>query len=339
MLYEALVIDNSTFYSNGKIIVRIPNFYNRNMNWDLSTDHPNLINEGKDGDKILDFEALVYSPYGGGRNFGVFFLPQINQKGFVMPIGHHSNKFVWLGSFFEPFRDEQFNVEYVNIPSDNIESEGEDSDGVIGGEQNMDAESIEDALKKNFVARFKTTNANSIEEIDWQQRPTSNIITIGDKKATITHFAEEEGWSDGTANNYQTISIGEDEEGNQAIDLKFTNGESFQELKIEDGLIKAQIDKEGTIISIEISPDGGVNLITEGDVVLDIEGKLKISDASDQVVLYSELVKIIEAFEKHIHQTPNGPTVGDPLNADMSPLSSKITTPKNDMKSEKVDTI
>jgi len=345
MLYEALVIDNKNFYSNGKIKVRIPNFYHRNMNWDLAGEYPDLLEEAEikgDAEYSNDFEASVYSPYGGGRNFGVFFLPQINQKGLVMPIGQGTNRFVWLGSFFEAYRTDNFDVEYVNIPSDDIEQ----SDGSTAGEQTMDAESSADALKKNFVARFKTTNADSQEDLDWQQRPTSNIITVGDKESKVTHYAKEEKFS---------ASMNLTEEG---FNIEVDNEEKFSaSMNLTEEGFNIEVDNEGNLNTFKIkNTDDGISLYfedTEGnkmnfnkntgfevesvkDATFKTEGKLKFNGAGDQGVLYSFLKKIIDAFEKHIHQTPSGPSA-TPLNADQSPITSKTTAAKNDMKSESLE--
>jgi len=324
MLYEALVIDNKNFYSNGKIKVRIPNFYHRNMNWDLAGEYPDLLEEAEikgDAEYSNDFEASVYSPYGGGRNFGVFFLPQINQKGLVMPIGQGTNRFVWLGSFFEAYRTDNFDVEYVNIPSDDIEQ----SDGSTAGEQTMDAESSADALKKNFVARFKTTNADSQEDLDWQQRPTSNIITVGDKESKVTHYAKEEKFSASMNLTEEGFNIEVDNEGNL---------NTFKIKNTDDGISLYFEDTEGN--KMNFNKNTGFEVESVKDATFKTEGKLKFNGAGDQGVLYSFLKKIIDAFEKHIHQTPSGPSA-TPLNADQSPITSKTTAAKNDMKSESLE--
>lgn len=324
MLYEALVIDNKPFYSKGKIIVRIPNFYHRNMNWDLASEYPDLIEESEidnEAELTNDFEAFVYSPYGGGRNFGVFFLPQINQKGLVMPIGQGGTKFVWLGSFFEAVRDDNFNVEYVNIPSDDLEQ----TDGSTSGEQTMDAENEEEALGKNFVARFKTTNSDSQEGVDWQERFTSNIITVGDKEAKITHYAKEEKFSTSMSLTEEGFNIEVDNEGNL---------NTFKIKNTDDGVSFYFEDTEGD--KMNFNKDTGFEVESVKDATIKTDGKIKFNGSGDQGVLYSFLKKIIDAFEKHIHIAPTGPTAS-PLNPDQSPIASKTTSAKNDMKSESLE--
>lgn len=350
MLYEALVIDNKPFYSKGKIIVRIPNFYHRNMNWDLSSEYPDLIEESEidnETEQTNDFEAFVYSPYGGGRNFGVFFLPQINQKGLVMPIGQGQTKFVWLGSFFEAVRDDNFNVEYANIPSDDPVQK----DGSTSGEQSMDAENEEEALGKNFVARFKTTNSDSQEGVDWGLRPTSNIITIGDKKAKITHFSEEDGWDEDTPQKWQEISIEKNEDGEDEITNSIVNDVDTKKSKIslKESSFNVEVDNNGDISKFYVANDDEgisfyfedsygniITLNTNDGIKVETEGTIKINGASDTAVLYSQLKKIIEALEGHIHIAPSGPTAS-PLNPDQSPITAKTTKPKNDMESESTE--
>jgi hypothetical protein len=374
MLMEALVVDNSTFYKNGKIRVRVPHFYHRKMIWNLADEYPDFKEEAQiegETEHTNDFEAYVYSPYGGGRNFGLFFLPQVNQRGVVMPIGQGQKKLLWLGSFFIPEYDDNFEITHVNIPSDKPENEGEDTDGVIDGEQNMDAEDAEEAFSKNFVARFKTTKDDSQDNVDWQKRPTSNIITIGDKEANLRHYSFEDGWDENTPQKWQDLIIHKNEDEEDEIKSTVQNDADKKSTTItqKENIVEIQVDNDGDISKFYIANDdnevsfyfedsygniisldkeNGVKVETEkditattegditaeagGDVVLDLDGALKLNGASDQAVLYSQLKKIITAFESHIHQTPTGPSTS-PLTASQAPITSKTASAKNNMKS------
>lgn len=401
MVYEALVIDNSEFYSKGKIRVRIPQFYNRKMIWDLTENFPDFKQDSQteDEDYGNDFEAMVYSPYGGGKNFGVFFLPQVNQKGIVILIGQSERRLLWLGSFFEPtFKDENFpELEYVNIPSDLPES----THGSVEGEHNMDAEDVEEALGKNFVARFKTTKRGNSdqEDVDWEARPTSNIITIGDKNAKVTHFSEEDGWDEDTPQKWQEFSIEKNEDDEDEIKTIVHNEKDSKISKtiLKENTFNVEIDNNGEISKfyvanddegisfyfedsygnmVTLNKDEGIKIQTEkdltttiegdttieatgsltakaggdvvvessenanikagGDVVVETGGTVKINGASDTAVLYSQLKKIIEALEGHIHIAPTGPTAS-PLNSDMSPITAKTMQSKMDMESKSLE--
>lgn len=306
MVFEALVVETDTFFEKGTIVVRIPSFYFRKMNWDLSEDYPDFLNDGLINDKrTYDFEAYVYSPYGGGSNFGTFFLPQVNQRGIVMAMDKHLKQLVWLGSFFMPTRDDNWNVKHVNFPTDDMNKEGEEGYGVLNGEQNMLAEDLEEAKSKNFVARFKTTDKNSAEGLNWEERPTSNIISIGDNSFFVTHFSKDEGWEDKDPKKWTTFSMEKDEEGKDLTELKRVDVYSEIEQKIalstiddkesiiaqvkekdtygkvvltKDG-INIEMDKEGDIYSFSLSSENGnMKLSVNGnDIELDKDGKLTVN--------------------------------------------------------------
>jgi len=204
MFLPAIVIDNTRFFETGTIRVRVAHYYNRPMNWDLSTDFPLSIQEGIKTEVIddeeveitshtEDFEALIFAPLGGGRNYGVLNLPQINEKGFITFISGNERRPLWVGSFFEPFRDATLNVLRTNIPSDKVDMEGDGEnieadlpnekgkvtieqglDGSIAQTQNMDVVTPEEedgrptelqqALGKNIIVRTKTTRYERDED-------------------------------------------------------------------------------------------------------------------------------------------------------------------------------
>ena len=106
-IYTAVCVDNSKFFETGRIFVRmfdlsgIPLFNSDGT----PTGYDDLKNDAKlrnTGTELTqDFEALVYAPLGGGRNYGMFMLPQINSKGLVMFLDGDESKPIWMGSFFD----------------------------------------------------------------------------------------------------------------------------------------------------------------------------------------------------------------------------------------------
>lgn len=352
MLYKAIVLDNTNLFTRGTIRVRVPNFYNKKMTWNLEEGFPSAIEEGEeatDGEFTKDFEAVLHSPLGGGRNYGVLQVPQINEKGIVAFLGGGLSKPVWMGSIFEPVRDDSFQMEYVNFPSDKFE-DGEDSDGV-NSESNI-GDDVEKDLEKSIIIRTKHTTKDSASDIDFQQQKTSNIITIGKRRTRITNFQEED-WNGDSAENYSDIIIGLNDDGEDVIQI---------ERKKEDKTITFKISSEGIFASIE---EGDFNLITEsgnfivsspdGDVEVEaknvnitsektfvdgdaeITGKVKIAGGGDSVVLHGDLLDIIEKFENHIHVAPTGPT-SPPLESNQAPLAPGIIGKKNSMKSKNLET-
>jgi len=102
-IYKAIVTDNSSFYNTGKIRVRIQKFYNQELSWDMSVSYnQNDFNK----DLLNDVDALVHTPIGGGNNYGLFALPQINSVGLVQFLSGDINIPIWMGSFFRPEFDQ-----------------------------------------------------------------------------------------------------------------------------------------------------------------------------------------------------------------------------------------
>jgi hypothetical protein len=112
------------------------------------------------------------------------------------------------------------------------------------------------------------------------------------------------------------------------------NLNTFKIKNTDDGISLYFEDTEGN--KMNFNKNTGFEVESVKDATFKTEGKLKFNGAGDQGVLYSFLKKIIDAFEKHIHQTPSGPSA-TPLNADQSPITSKTTAAKNDMKSESLE--
>lgn len=193
MIYNALVIDNSSFFKTGTIRVRIPNYFYGEMHWDLSKS-PSDIADGYDKTKNThkDFDAYIFSPIGGGKNFGAFFLPEPNTSGLIAFIGNaieRGNKCFWLGSIFEPtFRKEedQQNLDNINIPSDKLTANGPNQDGFVNGGKN--SEIYDGAL----VLRLKSTTIDDIQnptsdKLDWEKNNTENLVVINKDKVLIHH--------------------------------------------------------------------------------------------------------------------------------------------------------
>jgi|GEM_PF-2793090 len=374
MIFEALVLDTDRFFETGKITVRIPEFYFGEMEWDISEDPETAKNLYEDN-VAKDFEVFVYSPYGGGKNFGTIFLPQVNQKGIVMFFTKSLNKGMWFGSFYQTFLNKNKDLDYVDIPSDDPEKlHGVTSDGVNLKDDDKD---------KNFIARFKTTKG--ADNANWEEQKTSNIISIGDNELYVTHFSKDNGWEkELVPKEFINFFIGKDKETEKEIaylkkenkDLKKTqkiaityteeNKEGFiaeinNEKDKKNGKLILTEDGFQIIISeggnktreITLNKDNGIEIIVDDDkkISLDKDGNflfdvkemdittdgIVINDGENYAVLYNELKKIIEKLEKHIHVAPTGITTG-PLETTMAPLSPGIMSDKQKMKSKSIKT-
>jgi hypothetical protein len=194
MIYSAIVINNSEFFTSGTIQVRIQNYFYGNMAWDLSQ-NTSAVTDGYDANTKThkDFDAYVFSPIGGGKNYGMFYLPEPNTKGYVAFIGNpieRGNKCFWLGSIFEPtFYPNSKNLESINIPSDKISSNGKKADGFIDGTQNSDVYdgALVIRLKSTAVKNSSGKTAPDSSSLNWENSNTENLIVINKDKVLIHH--------------------------------------------------------------------------------------------------------------------------------------------------------
>ena len=374
MVYEAMVIDNSHFFERGTITVRIANFYFGKMNYDLREDFPEQLENNKiegNDNRTLDWEAKLSAPTGGGRNYGALFIPQINEKGIVTFLNGSQQSLLWLGSLFEPIKDDTYKVTSVNIPSDKLDAEGVDSDGAIAGKHNLDAETVEDALKKNFIYRTKNTvYTDTADDIDWEKIHTTNVVSIGEKEILVRHYAEEDGWNENIPEKYQDIKLHRNDEGKDEINFEVTNisdevsskisitdtdiniistsadgGNSINISTAEDYAINIT-DVNGNVIiinedgislqasgNIDIIADGEFNIINSGDIIISSDGKVILQDDEMGAVRAKELISMIGAFETHGHICPSGPTVGPPTDGTPAPLAPQLIGDKQGMES------
>jgi len=335
------VLDNADVFTSGTIRVRIAGFYNRKIIWNLEEKFPDTIEEGdrEDSTSHNDFEAILSSAFGGGRNYGMFVLPQINEKGIVAFLGNGYSKPVWLGGIFENKRDENFDIEFVNIPSDKLE-DGEDTDGVLD-EVNLDEENPQDI---SFIIRTKHTTRESADEIDFQKRDTSNLIKVGKKGISVKHF-KEDSWNDGEPTDIKSIDINEDgiEIKNENLEdesyskINFTEDGATIEFKKDDKISKIHLTEEG---KIEIFGDESVSIIIEEDLVT-IKSKKLVFDgdeieakgAGDHLALFEPIKKILEELLKASVIAPSGPST--PLvDSSFMPLQAKLTSELNNIKSQ-----
>ena len=205
-IYEARVIDNSTFASEGYIKVRVKEYsYNtRNLNGymidemgDLSdTDYSSellgenwIYKEKKDGEdviKYVDSNAYVYSPFGGGKDYGVFYLPQPNSYGIVSTLGRDSSKYddnskyIWLGTLYT---GDNRKSNFKNTPSpDNV-----DDYPIENKEFKEDYNNIDESfIIKTRSTMMDPTNPNA-SYLDWKKRPIENLIVLDRDKINIVH--------------------------------------------------------------------------------------------------------------------------------------------------------
>jgi hypothetical protein len=362
MLYSGLVIDNTKYFELGTIRVRIFAYYNapRFVNGteiirdDLSEDFASIEAAVVDSDKNIheEFEALVFAPFGGGRNYGAFHLPQMNERGVVSFLDGDFGKPIWLGSYFSAIkRDDAYKPTTINIPNEDPAMEGEDSDGVIenGVLNNKGIDEKLRGTKDTLVIRTKTIAGGDEAGMDWQQTSTENLIVLDDKKVRVRHSSQ---WNEQKEEKYQEVLIYKDENNTDkdTVQLEVNNvkDEKRGVLKLTENGFKIEMysgsdvstfelfgpdddytinfsDKHGNIIKGDAD---GLHLTTDDSAIVDING------TNDTIVLYSNLKDVLEKLAEHIHigSVPTTP----PLDSSLAPISPQLTKPIIDMEGNMV---
>jgi hypothetical protein len=322
MFYEALVIDNSEFFTKGTIQVRASFFFMFPMNWDLSTDLQDVeLGKTKDDKgKVhhLDFDAHVLAPLGGGDGYGTLFLPQINERGFIVfPENNLQNNPVWIGSYFKAFLDKNQQVSSTNIPSNITDKDGIDS-------VNEHTVNYNQEQKTNILMRTKNTeyDKEDASKLRWVERPTTNIVSISNEGIKINHYNQENGWKDNTANNYSSVNITDDKVFVQNVNND--KGNTFDITLTDESL---EVDKNGKT-KITIDKDGNITVDTPKKIYFKNADKIEFLGHSRHLIGYEELYDALDTYLcNHIHITPNGPSDG-PLDSSMAPLRAVMM---NDM--------
>jgi len=373
MLYEALCLDNRNYFETGTITVRIFEYYNAprrifdknkgkvtNTNVDDLSKRPEMLTEGNKSSldettkgRSGDFEALVYAPLGGGRNYGMFALPQINEKGLITFLDGAFSKPIWMGSYFSAIRDpEDFNkIKAVNIPNEDPDKEGIDSDGSIDGAANNDLDPT--TLKgdqRTIVLRTKKTtyDENDKTKMDFESTTntsTENLIAIDDKKVRVRHFTQ---WDDDTVEKYQEVLIYKDMDNSNKETIKLEVNNIADDKRgvltlTEDGFLISVTDGEDTS-TFELTASGdGINFSDKhGNIIIGNEDGIQITTDdnntilangdADSIVLFTDLKDILDQLMEHIH-IGSVPTAG-PLNSNKAPVV--YTKQMNDMEANMV---
>lgn len=280
MIYEALVIDNADFVKKGTIRVRIKQLtLSPTMTRDLSKDPIKSIDEfgnqqwvtrnGKKTFTYVDTDVKVSSPFGGGYDYGVFYLPQPNSWGLVGRIGNpweekSRNDFVWLGALYQ--RD-IVNGD-INVPSFELDTK---INGVEHGEANIN--NVNSAL----VIKTKSTKiSNSAQDInqeesqktlDWKKRPTENLIIIDKDNIQITHNVLNDKEESAAVETIKIDSEGfimnyYDRENSKASYFKLKNNGDFEIKKeAKEAVIDLLGNENGITADYLDSSSNGANLV------------------------------------------------------------------------------
>lgn len=304
MFYPALVIDNNTFASTGKIKVRIAKEYLAPMAWDLSQ-NPTAVNEAYDKNLGVDqdFYAYVLTPFGGKDNNGMYILPRPNTKGLVTKLGDEgSTQYIWVGSYFEN------EAGRINIPNDKLF----DDHKVGASYGSYDIEDRNDILIRTksmtMPDTFDEKKDDHINKITWAKQKTDNIVSLGKSKIKISHIDYVDANNVSNPQIYEDIYIGEEifyKNNSQEIDRKerkihtlcvdtFKNGGSILNSEVKQQadtfLIKVYDEKNSNTTYIEFTNKGEINITA--NYKNETETKLFVKPTEIKMVCKDTSIKI-----------------------------------------------
>ena len=216
-IYECVVVDNTCFWKNGRIKVRI-NRDNQGLE-DFAKDPKKSRNfnkekygenddENLEGDGVIDHDdyAELSTCMGGAYDAGVFYLPQPNTKGLISTIytaGAYKPRYVWLGALIPTYpenpalrpTDKNDYIETINIPSDSLDNKNgynnqkenfvktENKNHAIVFKQKETYWSKKDGIVQDLINDEEETK----KSIDWKEAPTLNMAVIDKSRTFIVH--------------------------------------------------------------------------------------------------------------------------------------------------------
>ena len=389
MIYSAICLDNTMYFTTGTILARVFAYYisprlsgeasNKKLVQvdDLSTD-PKMINEGQytDSDGATgegpdkphqEFPCWVYSPMGGGKNYGMFHMPQVNEKGLVTFLDGDLHKPLWLGSYFMPILDpakypSEYKIKEINIPSDDPSEAGNKNSSVVDDKRyGLASDPNALVIRTKHTTLEKSGSDYKADKIDWLQQDTDNLVYIGTNAIRLKRY---DTWDKGKLKKYQEFVMMPDSKGNPIISTTVNDidGKKLSVVTQSENAFSVYIHSDkGDFTWSVTGGDTGINLIDQfgnkiiGDakgikidttansgskIVLIADKETDIMGDADNFVRYSYLKNVIEKFETHVHITQGsaGPTSGAMDSSGAPDIGSVITSDKNDMKAEKVKT-
>lgn len=221
-VFECVVVDNTTFWKNGRIKIRLcletnagegfkdfsenPEF-SRNFNKEVFGDNQD---KNLEGEGVVDHDnyAELSTCMGGAFDSGVFYLPQPNTRGLVTRIyspAANIPRYVWIGALvstspslnpiIEPKSESEY-IQQINIPSDSEENKN----GFNNARPNMVVpENKNHAIlfkqKETFWSKDENGNTlGTIEDNDkskknlsWEETPTFNMAVIDKTRTFLIH--------------------------------------------------------------------------------------------------------------------------------------------------------
>lgn len=244
-VYRAIVTDTNCFKTTGKIKTRISIFNNYFVEYNL-LDRYNSSNYEEELSK--DTDTLILMPFGGGDNFGMFKLPEVNSIGVVTFIDGNKNLPLWLGGMPAFYTDNLRNVTSVSYPLDNI-----DNNGAIYTQPN--GKTVYNFYDEHsFVIKTKTTTLDDYSNPDtmnWKSIPVENSLIMNKNTLDMRHIIDSD--------SYQQIVFNSDGESNNSS-FRTVLKDASKEVTINDDMILIKNSNNGHTTKIIMDDDGNLRL-------------------------------------------------------------------------------
>lgn len=287
-IYRAIVTDISCFEQTGKIKTRISAF-------NAGSVPKNLVN-GYDSSRFSDVITRdiltdIIMPFGGGYDYGMFKLPQVNSVGLVAFVDGDKSFPIWIGSTANSIVDRNNNVVELDFPSD--------KDNNRPAIYNNGSEAVFNYDDKNaFIIKTKTNKLDDFskpETMVWANNPVENSFVLSSYKARIYHRINDY--------EYQEFVMSNDEENKtNSIMFGYVLDEENEDVK------KVEIDKDQILIKnkdgddtaqIIFDKDGGIFINAFSDT-----GKADETRIDTSIELTSAAINI-KAGHSHISMSRN----------------------------------
>lgn len=280
-VYKAIVTDVSCFKTTGKIKTRISCLNNNSIPADLINKYDKVLFE-----KQIEEDRLTYifMPFGGGWNYGMFKLPEVNSIGIVQFIDGNLDSPIWLGSFNRGLTDKTGNLLELGIPSDRINEENNSSFYKDESESGL----IYDMENENsFIIKTKSNTLNDLskpETMDWKKNKVDNTVVLNSSKAEMNHNIEEGKNYNISINKEDGIKISYIEEDNEK-EIKINNLEISISSKAKANSFKANFkgDKFRIVTSKKIN-DSNIESIIEQKA-----SKISLKSGDSSVVISNSI--------------------------------------------------
>lgn len=249
-IFRAIVTDISCFEKTGKIKTRISAF-------NSGTTPKDLIN-GYDSDSFADIISRdvltdIMLPFGGGTDYGMFKLPQVNSTGLVAFINGSKSNPIWIGATANSVSDSDNNLIGLDFPSDKDNNEPAIyyDNGVVF---NMND-------SNSFIIKTKTNKLDDYtkpETMVWANNPVENSMIMNSAKLSFYHRVDDDTYQEFILDNG-----GDNNEGSITLGYVVSEDE-FKRVTFDDSTIIIR-NKNGDVETKMILDDDGGIYITAYD--------------------------------------------------------------------------